>query len=126
MTMAKHRVCLLVACLGPWLAGCSQTFDLPAPRVPLPAPVVEEQATGAQSVVRAMEKMRDIFASTAAAMPFIQEIKKTKIDGVDALELTMDMSEMFKNMPNNPAATKMMNTPVQRKKLARLSRREPW
>ena len=60
----------------------------------------------------AMEKMRDIFASTAAAMPFIQEIKKTKIDGVDALELTMDMSEMFKNMPNNPAATQMMQTMI--------------
>ena len=60
----------------------------------------------------AMEKMRDIFASTAAAMPFIQEIKKTKINGAEALELTMDMSAMFKNMPNNPAATQMMQTMI--------------
>ena len=60
----------------------------------------------------AMEKMRDLFASTAAAMPFIQEIKKTKINGAEALELTMDMSAMFKNMPNNPAATQMMQTMI--------------
>ena len=60
----------------------------------------------------AMEKMRDIFAATAAAMPFVQDIKKTKIDGADGLELTMDMSAMFKNMPNNPAATQMMQTMV--------------
>ncbi len=58
-----------------------------------------------------MEKMRDIFATTSA-MPFFQDIKKTKIDGADALELTMDMSAMFKNMPNDPAATKMMQTMV--------------
>ena len=56
----------------------------------------------------AMGKMRDILAATAAAMPFFQDIKKTKIDGADALELTMDMSAMFKSMPNNPAATQMM------------------
>jgi hypothetical protein len=61
----------------------------------------------------AMEKMRDIFAATAAEMPFAQDIKRTKVDGVDGLEFTMDMSGMFKNMPNNnPAATKMMQTMV--------------
>ena len=60
----------------------------------------------------AMEKIRDIFATTAAAMPFVRDIKKTKIDGADALELTMDMSAMFKNIPNNPAVTQMMQTMV--------------
>src|SRR4029077_1715122 len=47
-----------------------------------------------------------------AAMPFVQDIKRTKVDGADGLELTMDMSAMFKNMPNNPAATQMMQTMV--------------
>jgi hypothetical protein len=60
----------------------------------------------------AMEKMRDILAATAAAMPFVQDIKQAKIDGAAGLELTMDMSAMFKNMPNNPPATQMMQMMV--------------
>ena len=60
----------------------------------------------------AMKEMRDIFAATPAAMPFVPEIKKATIDGADGLELTMDMSAMFKNMPSNPAATQMVQMMV--------------
>jgi hypothetical protein len=55
-----------------------------------------------------MEKMRDILNATGVPLPFVQEIKKVKISGADGLELTMDMSGMFKTMPNNPASTKML------------------
>ena len=56
-----------------------------------------------------MEKMRDILKGAGGQLPFIQDVKKLKIDGVDGLEMTMDISVMFKNMPNNPASTKMLD-----------------
>jgi hypothetical protein len=56
----------------------------------------------------AMQKMHDIFAATNAEMPFFQDIKPAKIDGVDGLQMTMHMSAMMKSMPNNPASTQMM------------------
>ena len=62
--------------------------------------------------LEAMGKLRDIFAASSAAMPFVQDIKKATIDGADGLELTLDMSAMFKNMPNNPAATQMLKTMI--------------
>jgi hypothetical protein len=56
----------------------------------------------------AMEKISDIIKATGGQFPFVQEIKKAKINGDEGLELTMDMSAMFKNLPNNPASTKML------------------
>jgi hypothetical protein len=56
----------------------------------------------------AMEKMTDIIKAIGVQLPFVQDIKKAKINGADGLELTMDMSAMFKNLPNNPASTKML------------------
>ena len=38
----------------------------------------------------------------------IQQTKKLKIDDIDGIELTMDMSKMFAKMPNNPGTKPMM------------------
>ncbi|HEV2970927.1 MAG TPA: hypothetical protein VGY55_13225 [Pirellulales bacterium] len=56
----------------------------------------------------AMEKMSGILNSTGVQLPFIQEIKKVKINDADGLELTMDMSAMLKNMPKNPGSSQML------------------
>ncbi len=55
-----------------------------------------------------VQKMRDVLTATGVQFPFIQDVKKTKIGDDDGLELTMDMAEMFKKMPKNPASTKML------------------
>lgn len=55
-----------------------------------------------------VQKMRDMLTATGVQFPFIQDVKKTKIGDDDGLELTMDMAEMFKKMPKNPASTKML------------------
>ena len=39
----------------------------------------------------AMEKITDIIKATGVQLPFVQDIKKTKINGADGLELTMDI-----------------------------------
>jgi hypothetical protein len=61
-----------------------------------------------------VEKMRDILIATGLQFPFIQEVKKAKIGDDDGLELTVDMAAMFKNMPQNPASTKMLELMIGR------------
>jgi hypothetical protein len=55
-----------------------------------------------------MEKMRGILQAAGVQFPFIQDVKKTKIGDVDGLELTMDMSAMFKEAMKAPGSKKML------------------
>ena len=54
-----------------------------------------------------IEGMTALMKKSGVDFPFVQETKKVKIDDLDGLELTMDMSAMIKKMPN-PATAKMM------------------
>jgi hypothetical protein len=56
-----------------------------------------------------MAKMNDLLTASGVRMPFVQEVKKVKIDGDDAIQLTMDLAAMFNGMPQNPASKKMLD-----------------
>jgi hypothetical protein len=55
-----------------------------------------------------MEKMQGILQAAGVQFPFIQDVKKTKIGDVDGLELTMDMSAMFKEAMKAPGSKQML------------------
>ena len=57
---------------------------------------------------KSIEGIRDFMKQNNIAFPFPQEVEKTKIDDVDGLKMSMDMSKMFAQMPNNPASKQML------------------